>query len=76
MLARPTCAALLLIAGVLPLAPAMAGPAQDYQYQRRQLGRGQVCRPPLKFVAGACLRRCPAGYQDMGGYCRLRSMVR
>ncbi len=73
---RLTCTALLLLAGFLPLAPAQAGPAQDYQYQRRQLGRGQVCRPPLKFAAGACVRRCPAGYQDNGGYCRLRNMVR
>lgn len=76
MLARLTCAALFVAASVLPLTPAMAGPAQDYQYQRRQLGRGQVCRPPLKFAAGACVRRCPAGYQDMGGYCRLRNMQR
>ena len=44
---RPICAALFLVAGLLPLTPAQAGPAQDYQYQRRQLGRGQVCRPPL-----------------------------
>ncbi|SFV06761.1 hypothetical protein SAMN02799631_04437 [Methylobacterium sp. 174MFSha1.1] len=76
---RPIVAALLLLAVAVPLgwpAPAQAGPAQDYQYQRRQLGRGQVCRPPLKFAAGACVRRCPAGYQDNGGYCRLRNMVR
>ena len=73
---RPTSTALLLLAGLLPLTPAQAGPAQDYMYQRRQLGRGQVCRPPLKFAAGACVRRCPTGYQDNGGYCRLRNMQR
>ncbi|MEE9486011.1 hypothetical protein [Methylobacterium ajmalii] len=73
---RPTFTALLLLAGLLPLTPAQAGPAQDYMYQRRQLGRGQVCRPPLKFAAGACVRRCPAGYQDNGGYCRLRNTQR
>ena len=76
---RLTCVALVLLAGALPLGlptSAAAGPAQDYQYQRRQLGRGQACRPPLKFAAGACVRRCPAGYQDNGGYCRFRNMRR
>ncbi|GJD64911.1 hypothetical protein [Methylobacterium frigidaeris] len=76
---RLTCLALFSLAVALPLGwpvPAAAGPAQDYQYQRRQTGRGQFCRPPLKFAAGACVRRCPAGYQDNGGYCRLRNMQR
>ena len=45
-----------------------AGPAQSYQYERRSTGR--LCRPPLKFAAGACVRRCPAGFRDNGGYCR------
>ncbi|WP_082504445.1 hypothetical protein [Methylobacterium sp. Leaf117] len=34
------------------------------------------CQPPLKFAAGACVRRCPAGYRDTGRYCRFRSMSR
>jgi hypothetical protein len=34
------------------------------------------CRPPLKFAAGACVTRCPAGYRDTGRYCRFRSMSR
>ena len=33
-------------------------------------------RPPLKFAAGACVRRCPAGYRDTGRYCRFRNMNR
>ncbi|KMO30499.1 hypothetical protein VQ02_27955 [Methylobacterium variabile] len=74
---RLTCAALFLIAGALPLGlptPAEAGPAQSYQYRAKRLGN--VCRPPLKFAAGACVRRCPAGYRDTGRYCRFRNMQR
>ncbi|GBU18248.1 MULTISPECIES: hypothetical protein [Methylobacterium] len=59
----------------LPLvaaAPALAGPAQSYQYEERQMR--SACRPPLKFAAGACVRRCPPGYQDQGRTCRFRSM--
>jgi hypothetical protein len=34
------------------------------------------CQPPLKFAAGACVKRCPAGYRDTGRYCRFRNMSR
>lgn len=53
-------------------APASAGPAQSYQYREKRFRN--ACRPPFKFAAGACVRRCPAGYQNNGGYCRQRSM--
>lgn len=76
MLARPTRAALLLVALLLPMgvpiAPAVAGPAQSYQFGEKRFRN--ACRPPLKYAAGACVRQCPAGYQDMGRTCRLRSM--
>ena len=65
--ARAILAALTLTVGAMPMA-AWAGPAQSYQYERRTTGR--LCRPPLKFAAGACVRRCPAGFRDNGGYCR------
>ncbi|WP_238231496.1 MULTISPECIES: hypothetical protein [Methylobacterium] len=51
---------------------ASAGPAQSYQFREKRFSN--TCRPPLKFAAGACVRRCPAGFQDNGGYCRQRSM--
>ncbi len=65
---------LLLGLAVLPSAPASAeSPAKAYQYGRQL---GSACRPPLKFAAGACVRRCPAGFQDNGRTCRQRSMRR
>lgn len=64
--------AFLAAALVLSVAPARAqSPAKSFVYEQRQLGN--VCRPPRKFAAGACVRRCPAGYQDEGRTCRLRS---
>ncbi|KQP50855.1 hypothetical protein ASG40_13085 [Methylobacterium sp. Leaf399] len=73
---RLSHAALLLIAVALPASlpvPAMAqSPAKDYLFQEQRFSR--ACRPPLKYAAGACVRRCPAGYEDMGRTCRQRSM--
>ncbi|MCJ2083792.1 hypothetical protein [Methylobacterium sp. J-090] len=73
---RLSCAALLLVAVASPLAlpgPAMAqSPAKDFLFQEQRFSR--ACRPPLKYAAGACVRRCPAGYEDMGRTCRQRSM--
>ena len=66
-LARTLLATSALVLGLATVA-AEAGPAQSYQYERRTTGR--LCRPPLKFAAGACVRRCPAGFRDNGGYCR------
>ncbi|MGU3540070.1 hypothetical protein [Methylobacterium sp. A54F] len=67
--------AVAIPAGVaLPIAAAehaAAGPAQSYMFREQRFRN--TCRRPLKFAAGTCVRRCPAGYQDMGGYCRMRS---
>ncbi|WP_082476027.1 hypothetical protein [Methylobacterium sp. Leaf99] len=75
-MARLSCAAVLGIAGALPVAlsgPAAAqSPAKDFLFQEQRFSR--ACRPPLKYAAGACVRRCPAGYEDMGRTCRQRSM--
>lgn len=71
---RLLLAVLALAAPLAATAPAAAqSPAQDGVYGRQTSG---LCRPPLKFAAGACVRRCPAGYQDMGRRCRLRNQVR
>ncbi|MCJ2036999.1 hypothetical protein [Methylobacterium sp. J-068] len=70
--------AALLLSVLIPLgtaAPAEAqSPAQDYQYGQGRFR--QACRPPLKFAAGACVRRCPAGYRDTGRTCRFKNMNR
>lgn len=75
---RHARAALLLAlpiwaAPILASSPAAAqSPAKDYLFQEKRFSR--ACRPPLKYAAGACVRRCPAGYEDMGRTCRQRSM--
>ncbi|MCC0808615.1 hypothetical protein FPV16_20790 [Methylobacterium sp. W2] len=71
MILRLACSTALLFAVSLPHA-AMAGPAQDYEFRPRSVRN--ACRPPLKFAAGACVRRCPAGYRDNGSTCGLKSM--
>lgn len=64
--------AVLALAFALPALPSAAqSPAQSFVYGQKQFRH--ACRPPLKFAAGACVRHCPAGYQNMGGYCRLRN---
>lgn len=71
------CAVFLAIGVIGPgaVVPASAqSPSKSYLFQEQRFRN--ACRPPLKFAAGACVRRCPAGYQDFGGYCRLRSMRR
>ncbi len=78
MLTRSTCAALALFAVGLPMGLAWsatpAEAAQSYLYREKRFKH--ACRPPLKFAAGACVRRCPAGYRDTGRYCRFRNMSR
>ncbi|MDP4025043.1 hypothetical protein Q8W71_20655 [Methylobacterium sp. NEAU 140] len=70
MATRHLGAALFALAVALPALPAAAqSPAQSYVYGEKQFRN--ACRPPLKFAAGACVRRCPAGYRNTGGYCRL-----
>lgn len=72
MTVRLLAAASLLLAVALPPLPAIAqSPAQSFVYGQKRFRH--ACRPPLRYVAGTCVRRCPAGYQDMGGYCRLRN---
>lgn len=72
---RLPVAILLLLGAAVPLAaPAQAGPAQDYLFGEKRFRN--ACPPPLKYAAGACLRRCPAGYEALGRYCRFRSMRR
>ena len=64
------------LATILPFAsatPAAAQDAREYQYRRAM---PNVCARGLKFAAGACVRRCPAGYQDMGRRCELRNQSR
>ncbi|MCJ2011353.1 hypothetical protein [Methylobacterium sp. J-076] len=61
-------AALILVGGALPEPAAAQSPAQSFVYRQKQVR--SRCRPPLKFAAGACVRRCPAGYRDDGAYCR------
>ncbi|WP_407528159.1 hypothetical protein [Methylobacterium oryzisoli] len=34
------------------------------------------CPPGLKWVAGACVRSCPGGYEDQGDRCVYRNMSR
>ncbi|MGA0596415.1 hypothetical protein [Enterovirga sp. CN4-39] len=70
MSARIVASGLLLCLAAIPLAaPAQADPAKDYLFQERQLRT--FCQPPLKFAAGACMPYCPAGFEDLGSYCRL-----
>lgn len=74
---RRCLAALLFLAAAAPVAlpsAAQAGPAQDYVFGEQRFRK--ACRPPLKYAAGACVRRCPPGYEAIGRYCRFRSMRR
>ena len=57
--------------GLLPETAAAQSPAQSFVYEQKQLRH--ACRPPLKFAAGACVRRCPVGYRDEGRTCRYSS---
>ena len=73
MFARFAFAALMLGTAGLQIGSttaAKAGPAQDYLYE--ELRFRDACPPPLKYAAGACVRFCPAGFEDFGGYCRFR----
>ncbi|GAN51862.1 hypothetical protein ACXR8U_12165 [Methylobacterium radiotolerans] len=64
-------ASLLLAVALSPLPAFAQSPAQSFVYGQKRFRH--ACRPPLKYAAGTCVRRCPAGYQNMGGYCRLRN---
>ena len=69
---EPRLLLLALALTVLPLAPAEAAPRDrgDTRFKR------SYCRPPLKYAAGACVARCPAGFADTGRVCRFRTMNR
>ena len=73
MRSRFAYATLLLIVSTLLVGlsgPAAAqSPAKSYEYRQQRFRH--ACRPPLKFAAGTCVRYCPAGYRNNGGYCRL-----
>ena len=61
-------ALVMTLAGWLGV-PGLAFAQQGYLYGEQNFRN--ACRPPLKYAAGACVRRCPAGYRDRGGrYCR------
>ena len=64
---RPRRFALLALALLGAASPAVAQRFDDSRF-------ADNCRPPLKFVAGACVERCPAGYEDRGRSCEYRSM--
>lgn len=71
---HPSHGAVLALLLTLPIGlsvPAQAqSPSKDFLFQEQRFKR--ACRPPLKYAAGACVRRCPAGYEDMGRTCRQR----
>lgn len=72
MTLRHLATATLLLAVAIPPLPAMAqSPARSFAYRQKRFRH--ACRPPLKFAAGTCVRRCPAGYRNTGGYCRLQN---
>ncbi len=73
MLVRLLLAATVAYAGVAfqPEPASAQSPAQSFAYRQQRFRH--ACRPPLKFAAGACVRRCPAGYRNDGGYCRFLS---
>ncbi|WP_019906739.1 hypothetical protein [Methylobacterium sp. 77] len=74
---RFACASLLMLTVALPLGSvALPTPGEAKQSMYREQRFGSMCKQPLKFAAGACVRRCPAGYRDTGRYCRFKNMSR
>ena len=73
-LPRTALLALAAAGAIAASGPASAGRAQDYLFGEARFR--DACRPPLKYAAGACVRRCPAGYRDQGRTCRFRNMRR
>ncbi|MDN3589552.1 hypothetical protein [Methylobacterium adhaesivum] len=72
-LSSGACLALVVALPIgLSLPVKAQSPAKDFLFQEQRFSR--ACRPPLKYAAGACVRRCPAGYEDMGRTCRQRGM--
>ena len=71
-------ASLLALTVSVPLGSVvLSTPGQAKYSMDREKRFGRRCTPPLKFAAGACVTRCPAGYRDTGrGYCRFKNMNR
>lgn len=78
MTLRVAFASLLALTVAVPLGSvALSTPGAAKYAMDREKRFGRMCKPPLKFAAGACVQRCPAGYRDTGrGYCRFRNMNR
>lgn len=66
--------AALALPALFPSAASADTPERDFLFGEERFG--SYCRPPLKFAAGACVPRCPAGFQDMGRTCRFRPQNR
>lgn len=70
-LVAPRLGLLVLCSLALLSAPMIVGSAMA----QGQGGGGDYrlsCRPPLKFMAGACVPQCYAGYEDRGRWCEER----
>lgn len=51
---------------LLPLAIVPVGAAYGQPRGTESEPYAGSCRPPLKFMAGACVPQCYAGYEDRG----------
>lgn len=65
----------LLLAVLAPLtlaaAPASAQDrGKDFLFGEQEFRN--ACPPGLKYAAGACVPRCPSGFEDNGRTCRFR----
>jgi hypothetical protein len=63
-----------VICSLLLLALLPAGTASGQVSQSNDNRYVSSCRPPLKLMAGACVPRCYAGYEDRGDWCELKRM--
>ena len=64
------CVTRAVVAAAISFAAVAPALAQQAPGSRGYVGS---CRPPLKFAAGACVARCPAGFEDSGSSCTYRS---
>lgn len=63
-----TIASLLLSLSAAAPLPAPAAPSAAIV-----LAQARACPPPLKYAAGSCVAQCPAGFEDRGRTCELRT---
>ena len=73
---RPVRMLLLVLAGLAALGLPASAAQTGYGEARSRKSYRYSCPAPLKFAAGACVKRCPAGYRDTGRYCRFKNMSR